>query len=49
MNAGAYESEMKDIVESVLFYDAGSQEMTTYHSKTAVLNTAVVFSRKRPG
>ncbi len=30
MNAGAYESEMKDIVESVLFYDAGSQEMTTY-------------------
>ena len=30
MNAGAYDGEMKDIVESVLFYDAVSQETVLY-------------------
>ncbi len=30
MNAGAYDGEMKDIVESVLFYDAVSQKTVLY-------------------
>ena len=30
MNAGAYDGEMMDIVESVLFYDAVSQETVLY-------------------
>ena len=34
MNAGAYDGEMKDIVESVLFYDAVSQKTVLYQRET---------------
>lgn len=45
MNAGAYGGELKDVIQSVVYYTCPSRCFMRYPTKTALLPTAAAFSR----